>query len=141
MPHGEVLAADFNPRPTYGERHWGRIHINIPQISIHAPHTRSDQIVMLLLHMQKKFQSTPLIRGATASQRAPTVISGISIHAPHTRSDVKYRNVNTSFSFQSTPLIRGATQFQHVSCYVCYISIHAPHTRSDGSTLLILVVP
>jgi len=104
------------------------------EISIHAPHARSD---LRLRHLHDNpsiyfnprpsceerhrnpftiykfilFQSTPLMRGAT-TYFFPTRIR----HDP----------------FQSTPLMRGAT------CSICddeghikTISIHAPHARSD----------
>ena len=79
-----------------------------------------------------EFQSTPLIRGATATERAQACGVLISIHAPHTRGDRATRarptcswnfNPRPSYEgrpvmgflerapsgFQSTPLIRGAT--------------------------------
>ena len=81
-----------------------------PNISIHAPHTRSDTYV-LNDGTQVLFQSTPLIRGATLSRFSITDSEEISIHAPHTRSD------GTS----------------SLGCKICdKISIHAPHTRSDA---------
>ena len=55
-------------------------------ISIHAPHTRSD-LKAALEQLATEFQSTPLIRGAT----------------------VPMNNFDTQNTFQSTPLIRGAT--------------------------------
>ena len=57
-----------------------------------------------------KFQSTLLMRGATASESGRAVPVPISIHAPHARSDTlrEYRKAYTSL-FQSTLLMRGAT--------------------------------
>ena len=59
--------------------------------------------------LEKIFQSTLLMRGATFS--SPADIGGwfISIHAPHARSDSAGH---------------GGAHWQH-------ISIHAPHARSD----------
>ena len=127
------------------------------QISIHAPHTRSDLCCL-----------------GDVEDHHP-----ISIHAPHTRSDQplwKRPSANLNFNprssyeerrgspalsfqrqkFQSTLLIRGATteperaesvaDFNPRSSYeerpVCppplkvidIISIHAPHTRSDSQS-------
>ena len=79
-----------------------------------------------------KFQSTPLIRGATRVIGDLHTVVVISIHAPHTRGDFRmdsivisatYFNPRPSYEgrlldillgyaaavFQSTPLIRGAT--------------------------------
>ena len=57
------------------------------------------------------FQSTLLMRGATASAEYANIYVDISIHAPHARSDSGH------------PQNR---QLQH-------ISIHAPHARSDAT--------
>ena len=59
------------------------------------------------------FQSTLLMRGATASNRHALPRLCISIHAPHARSDQ-----------DRTGRIR-----------LYYISIHAPHARSDAMTV------
>ena len=102
-------------------------------ISIHAPHTRSDD----RWHIMARNSGM------------------ISIHAPHTRSDASIKRPSgVDVSFQSTLLIRGATRLKHLSLLavlhfnprssyeerlrgVSYstrreISIHAPHTRSDA---------
>ena len=102
-------------------------------ISIHAPHTESDQ---KWLHKYKqffKFQSTLPIRRATKSfgsvrlirifqstlpiRRATfncvfrVSIQKISIHAPHTESDALiFGSTLPSAKFQSTLPIRRATQ-------------------------------
>ena len=101
-------------------------------ISIHAPHTRSDQNKRLIHRIICEFQSTLLIRGATLNCSPCESCFLISIHAPHTRSDladlkhiVKHVDFNPRSSyeerpawhrhsagpcrFQSTLLIRGAT--------------------------------
>ncbi len=86
----------FNPRPSYEERHHrqhrhaGRqISIHAPhtrsdhhrqhrhagrQISIHAPHTRSD-VRLKSPRSKSRFQSTPLIRGATCHQQISLYIA------------------------------------------------------------------
>ena len=78
-------------------------------ISIHAPHARSDMMRRPVMAAFYIFQSTLLMRGATA-QMAVSTISSI---------------------FQSTLLMRGATQPCHQCHHGYLISIHAPHARSD----------
>ena len=56
-----------------------------------------------------RFQSTPLIRGATTTPRGCNYPLHISIHAPHTRGDFNLNDKDESKD----------------------ISIHAPHTRGD----------
>ena len=102
------------------------------QISIHAPHARSDP---------------PALRVQRGQEQ-------ISIHAPHARSDHPGRhrsrirnnfNPRSSceerqqgcditgivFLFQSTLLMRGATSPTLSAPRFLAISIHAPHARSD----------
>lgn len=62
-----------------------------------------------------KFQSTLLMRGATAAARNQFCPRRISIHAPHAKSD------ETDYT---APAKRDR------------ISIHAPHTRSDALLVL-----
>ena len=78
-------------------------------ISIHAPHARSDHIVSDFYGFLGVFQSTLLMRGATAVRHPFDSLFQISIHAPHARSD--------SGCLSSVERI--------------IISIHAPHARSD----------
>ena len=79
------------------------------QISIHAPHARSDDITRSSINDYIQFQSTLLMRGATLAL------------SPAVPADV----------FQSTLLMRGATlAIRHVVLFR-EISIHAPHARSD----------
>ena len=81
------------------------------QISIHAPHARSDLPGVL-------YDRSMLI----------------SIHAPHARSDVICApHARTAYQFQSTLLMRGATFFRWPIHLLDEISIHAPHARSDVS--------
>ena len=102
----------YHPRPSYEER---PIRPLIPKVGL-------------------LFQSTPLIRGATAFSGLCNVQIAISIHASHTRSDPLPVSASTSsFVFQSTPLIRGATSDSLPVRLRQGISIHAPHTRSDGT--------
>ena len=101
-------------------------------ISIHAPHARSDDDAIDDGYRPCKFQSTLLMRGATLDNLALAVRDRISIHAPHARSDMmiifKYQRVRDfnprssceerrdgslkldfKQKFQSTLLMRGAT--------------------------------
>ena len=57
------------------------------QISIHAPHARSDSRVTVTEPLEKLFQSTLLMRGATGCCDEAHRRHDISIHAPHARSD------------------------------------------------------
>ena len=105
------------------------------RISIHAPHTRSDQLSIRRSAASTPFQSTLLIRGATLPTVSPRDTATISIHAPHTRSDhSRGRCLTLLRKFQSTLLIRGATLSTECEVYFLHlISIHAPHTRSDDN--------
>ena len=80
-------------------------------ISIHAPHARSDVPADRLSVSSGLFQSTLLMRGAT-----PIFV---------------YATIGGT-QFQSTLLMRGATLFLRPRTISPVISIHAPHARSDG---------
>ena len=81
--------SDFNPRSSCEERRThGRGRYWRDQISIHAPHARSD--------LRRDF---------------PVAARHISIHAPHARSDfVSVKYSSNIKEFQSTLLMRGATR-------------------------------
>ena len=109
---------------------WKRLYTS--RISIHAPHARSDAKTSVKKYIAMRFQSTLLMRGATAvydwCQRAGL----ISIHAPHARSDSAAQPPRRRLRFQSTLLMRGATRRLCSSkAGEKQISIHAPHARSD----------
>ena len=149
-------------------------------ISIHAPHARSDgagpragaahyhfnprssceerRINVTYTAQELAFQSTLLMRGATANNELSQAVNVISIHAPHARSDLTIsamRSGREPFQstllmrgatsailslcshhvlFQSTLLMRGATPGENLVKLERMISIHAPHARSDHST-------
>ena len=109
----------------------GRQVCRLVQISIHAPHARSD-----------------------LRCKVDDLLCSISIHAPHARSDgrpahcracrlhfnprssceerlVRQADRARRDEFQSTLLMRGATGLQGNRADGYPISIHAPHARSD----------
>ena len=81
-------AGNFNPRSSCEERRGAGGCPAIRQISIHAPHARSDSVAKFV-PLAVAFQSTLLMRGATALSGLPLCSVHISIHAPHARSDTK----------------------------------------------------
>ncbi|XOQ27492.1 MAG: hypothetical protein ACFWT1_03355 [Selenomonas sp.] len=122
----------FNPRPSYEERRQGacatRCHC---QISIHAPHTRSDSVDLPRTQPDAISIHAPHTRSDDRRGQDSAGIP-ISIHAPHTRSDSARERTELTRKFQSTPLIRGATILLDDRNAGLDISIHAPHTRSDA---------
>ena len=82
--------------------------------------------------IQKKFQSTLPLRGATIVCRPANLQQGISIHAPLTGSDQGYGVLCIlPLLFQSTLPLRGATLSRGRRILFDGISIHAPLTGSD----------
>ena len=79
------------------------------RISIHAPRTGSDALILLGLLVEVLFQSTLPARGATSL----------------------YHMMALSATFQSTLPARGATHQRRLACGLTLISIHAPRTGSD----------
>ncbi len=122
--------------PTRGATRLLLWHFAPKEISIHAPHTGSDNRVGACgdhaldfnprpphgerrrpagkLKSKIKFQSTPPTRGATFIDVKLWYGLRISIHAPHTGSDEK----------------------DLLICKSLVISIHAPHTGSDNRPIL-----
>ena len=124
-------------------------------ISIHAPHARSDthgiglSIQRMHISIHAPHARSDIMGGALF------IMAFISIHAPHARSDgtihryvpghLTYFNPRSSceerrqlhqafylvFRFQSTLLMRGATNADLGLRQFTGISIHAPHARSD----------
>ncbi len=101
-----------------------------------------------------KFQSAPLLRGATYSASMRSTRSSVSIRAPLARGDATNRRairVRHSFNprpscegrqgagffevlflgFQSAPLLRGATQGVRTDLGINAVSIRAPLARGD----------
>ena len=126
-------------------------------ISIHAPHARSDSFSHSSRLLFSSFQSTLLMRGATASSlsmpntksfqstllmRGATEDQGNSANDDYNfnpRSSCEERlwdlaDYFTVTEFQSTLLMRGATCGHDIfTIGEKNISIHAPHARSDAA--------
>ena len=101
-------------------------------ISIHAPHARSDHLSRRRRRPQMIFQSTLLMRGATMRHMSSRITGIISIHAPHARSDRRTRSNSITWRYfnprSSCEERRGVVE---VVSSLHRISIHAPHARSD----------
>ena len=135
------IRENFNPRSSYEERPHalptldndaGRISIHAPhtrsdpqatvlywlrEISIHAPHTRSDRFFLHPKIFPRIFQSTLLIRGATANAPVFPVrgkFQSTLLIRGATRFLIRKRRVTL---FQSTLLIRGATPILNFIIY------------------------
>ena len=82
----------------------------IEDISIHAPHARSDGILpdQALQHTRKISIHAPHARSDEGIVIRP-IEPIISIHAPHARSDFNFQSSAFFPVFQSTLLMRGAT--------------------------------
>ena len=128
--------------------------VGATDISIHAPHARSDQAGDNGIFCRCRISiHAPHARSDRLRPRIQ-FICRISIHAPHARSDrrvddgvrrITYFNPRSSCEerlqkfkrhcvrtiFQSTLLMRGATAEHQGMLSVHAISIHAPHARSD----------
>ena len=101
-------------------------------ISIHAPHARSDQFLVLDIIKILPFQSTLLMRGATRQRqhrRHSSQFQSTLLMRGATRC--YYPSCHHSNKFQSTLLMRGATKRHPKPGKTLCISIHAPHARSD----------
>ncbi len=125
-------------------------------ISIHAPHARSDSQQSLPAAPSRIFQSTLLMRGATATafakkQALVKFQSTLLMRGATTFllcGSARRYNFNPRSSceerpsirfiaycfnlFQSTLLMRGATPYSARRLCRQIISIHAPHARSDA---------
>ena len=83
-------------------------------ISIHAPHTGRDGVVLLSGRRCSKFQSTRPIRGATLCLfRRLTLFRDFNPRAPYGARRTKILLTTLQTLFQSTRPIRGATIFQN----------------------------
>ena len=130
----------------------GRIH-PAAQISIHAPHARSDHArpvvavspVISIHAPHARSDASAARNGATASnfnprssceerlktgvmQSAPSIFQSTLLMRGATRTLAYPSNTDV---FQSTLLMRGATSSTKIASACRFISIHAPHARSD----------
>ena len=148
----------FNPRSSCEERlSFAKESKAILEISIHAPHARSDVFFLFCFGGYREISiHAPHARSDTHGWHEGLHVHDISIHAPHARSDDSDKSMRSSgllfqstllmrgatrynldevqmaIVFQSTLLMRGATQLSDMLESIGYISIHAPHARSDG---------
>ena len=77
------------------------------------------------------FQSTPLMRGETLSDRKIFPVSPISIHSPHTRGDDHTLTEEAiTMNFNPLPSHEGRRDRDEIGRWK-QISIHSPHTRGD----------
>ena len=108
---GLATVLNFNPRTSCGvRRREGTLPYRHKAISIHAPHAGCDPSIGEPSFPWAVFQSTHLMRGATAGIPVPGGLDGISIHAPHAGCDpASLGNDGDLYLFQSTHLMRGAT--------------------------------
>ena len=101
------------------------------QISIHAPHARSDLQREVVLRVKLVISIHAPHARSDGLSRLGAHRRRISIHAPHARSDIKRETGLELDKFQSTLLMRGATISDSTAARQLDISIHAPHARSD----------
>ena len=87
----------------------------LEDISIHAPHARSDNRILPYTQPDQSISiHAPHARSDAAGGIVAVAIDVISIHAPHARSDISRRPSRIRIT----------------------ISIHAPHARSDVDMLI-----
>ena len=83
-----------------------------------------------LLYGNVRFQSTPLMRGETASRRRSARQATISIHSPHARGDARTPGGGTLRISIHSPHARGDKGTNRFGDTI-EISIHSPHARGD----------
>ena len=79
------------------------------QISIHAPHARSDFLAIAKPTLSIISIHAPHARSDERIRSRVHIANIISIHAPHARSDSVTKGMMAEYAFQSTLLMRGAT--------------------------------
>ena len=75
-------------------------------ISIHAPRVGGDQFSTLEPYVEKVFQSTPPVWGATRLKLAWKLFYAISIHAPRVGGDSKSAQISLSLLFKAENISR-----------------------------------
>ena len=123
---------DFNPRSSCEERPDDIALRTRIKISIHAPHARSDAALKAMYKRDTEFQSTLLMRGATAIAAVAAAIYFVFQSTLLMRGATTLEEIQAyAKEFQSTLLMRGATVEELDELHKEQISIHAPHARSD----------
>ena len=114
------------------------MHVSQQIISIHAPHTRCDNIVGGIESFLANFNPRTSYEVRRGYDHSGELRLHISIHAPHAGCDTRGPQAPLALllPFQSTHPMRGATQ-NIMSAYaiVGEISIHAPHAGCDMRTI------
>ena len=131
--HHPAIGRHFNPRAPCGARHDSQVILALHfEISIHAPHAGRDCIPSPEGRLQKTFQSTRPMRGATRTQRERGHSRrNFNPRAPCGARQQRSKNRSSSALFQSTRPMRGATGINGVRILPRIISIHAPHAGRD----------
>ena len=100
-------------------------------ISIHAPHAGSDGSRTEKYTVVYRFQSTPPMRGATRGLFKLRADAPISIHAPHAGSDPKGVDFDDRTDISIHAPHAGSDLMLRIKIKIMPISIHAPHAGSD----------
>ena len=148
----------FNPRSSCEERQAGAGRPRLkPEISIHAPHARSDVDdihigigIVISIHAPHARSDlllrSPVLFSLSISIHAPHARSDvwvnmiarldlhISIHAPHARSDTALSSYTIRFSHFNPRSSCEERRSNSISPAPPEISIHAPHARSDTTS-------
>ena len=97
-----------------------------------TPLMRGATLAILLLGARLMFQSTPLMRGATSHYIHNRSHKRVSIHAPHARGDIITPiNVAMTIGFNPRPSCEGRHLLEGAGVRRELVSIHAPHARGD----------
>ena len=132
-PRRRACHRDFNPRSSCEERPDDIALRTRIKISIHAPHARSDAALKTMYKRDTEFQSTLLMRGATAIAAVAAAIYFVFQSTLLMRGATTLEEIQAyAKEFQSTLLMRGATVEELDELHKEQISIHAPHARSDS---------
>ena len=161
-PSSSYFAIDFNPRSSCEERPGLLVLPTHPlQISIHAPHARSDLgykrtmrhagISIHAPHARSDHDRIHSMKELCISIHAPharsdalsshlLILPIISIHAPHARSDdIAKSTDNGTSDFNPRSSCEERLCGISVSALSMYISIHAPHARSDIPYIIVFI--
>ncbi len=145
--------SSFNPRPPHGRRPYYVDIRGLHRVSIHAPLTGGDLIVVLYNPPSHVSIHAPLTggdlrtvargwlrggfnprppHGRRPEKSSDDGANNVSIHAPLTGGDTETEPmIHPSPVFQSTPPSREATRFSCLQLQCEGVSIHAPLTGGD----------